>query len=53
LARRKFSASRSAWAKMRKQDYEKVLSALKAKYPGGRYSKLAEEYRRTLQEAGR
>ncbi len=38
---------------MRKQDYEKVLSALKAKYPGGRYSKLAEEYRRTLQEAGR
>jgi len=38
---------------MRKQDYEKVLSALKAKYPGGRYKKLAEEYRRTLQQEER
>jgi tetratricopeptide (TPR) repeat protein len=50
LARRTFNGGRSAWDKMRKQDYEKVLSALKAKYPGGRYSKLAEEYRRSLQE---
>ena len=50
LARRKFSGSRSAWSKMRKQEYEKVLDALKAKYPGGRYSKLAEEYRKALQE---
>jgi len=51
--KRTFGNSRSAWAKMRKQDYEKVLSALKAKYPGGRYARLAEEYRRTLQKEER
>ena len=50
VLRRKFGDHRSSWDPKRKQEYEKVLSALKAKYPGGRYAKLAEEYRRTLRE---
>jgi len=52
-SRRYKTVDKSSWSKLRKQEYDKALSALKAKYPGRRYKKLVDQYFKTLREEER